>query len=253
VPTTLTGTASDPTTSPQTTGPASGDLISAAPMDNALQPILNFIAWLRTHGALVDSSNTFSVAQTIAALLTLSASDLDLTKSGLQSILKSGSGKLDIGTSTANDLELVVGGVVKAILDASTGRLRAVASTASGDAALSFATKDYVDAIVLSDGTSGLSWYSGWTGVNFKLTKVAGGIVVFNFAATAGGGAGTNIVTLTAGYRPISLASVSTAGFDNTGAICGFNVVGAGGVVALSASPTTGHTYSGTLVFPQGN
>jgi hypothetical protein len=50
--TVLTGSAADPTTSPQATCPADTDTGNAASVNGAYQSILNFISWLRTNGAL---------------------------------------------------------------------------------------------------------------------------------------------------------------------------------------------------------
>jgi len=62
MPLTLTGTAADPTTSPQATGVADGDAGNSAGLfSGPLQPILNFISWLRTH-IVPDTGGTFTGA-----------------------------------------------------------------------------------------------------------------------------------------------------------------------------------------------
>ncbi len=54
MPTTLTGsTATDPTTAPQVSAPASGDTVASGTMDTAMQKFLDGIAWLRNSAALL--------------------------------------------------------------------------------------------------------------------------------------------------------------------------------------------------------
>lgn len=210
MPSTITGNSStDPTTTPSVSGPASGDAINSGPIDAYLQTILNGIAWLRANAGLLGGSNTWSASQlfnaavTLANALTLNSGNVSLTASALQSILKGGTGKLDIGTSTANDLEFLVNGAVKAVLSASTGRLGGLTDPASAQDA---ATKNYVDPIAarawgkLTLGAAGAvtvtkgynvasASYSGailTITLTTALADVNGVVVALPFAAAAG-------------------------------------------------------------------
>ncbi len=100
---------------------ADGDTVNAAISTAAPKTLADFVAWLQAHAAIFDDANTFSAAQVFAALVSLNANNLALTKSGDQSVLKSGSGKLQLGSSIAADVELLVGGNARAVLSASTG------------------------------------------------------------------------------------------------------------------------------------
>lgn len=68
---------------------------------------------------LIDANNEFTgtaifdAAVTVVAALVLSGGNVTLTKSALQSILKGGTGGLDIGTSIASDLRVLLNNVAK--------------------------------------------------------------------------------------------------------------------------------------------
>jgi hypothetical protein len=69
---TFTGSAADPTTSPQATCPSDGDSGNSASVNGAFQSILNFISWLRTKIAPVDGNNTFTGYNTFSSTTTFS-------------------------------------------------------------------------------------------------------------------------------------------------------------------------------------
>ncbi len=139
MPTTITGnSATDPGTTPSVSGPAFGDAVASGPIDTFLQTIMNALSWLRVNSPQLGGanafagSNTFNAAVTIAGLLSLNSGNVQLTAAGLQSILKTGTGKLDIGTLSAQDLEFLVGNVVKWTLQQSSGNLVSAGGTVSG-------------------------------------------------------------------------------------------------------------------------
>lgn len=186
------------------------------------------------------AQNTFNLAVTIAGLLTLSGADVNLTKAAAQAILKTG-GKLSLGTSDANDVDLVRAGA--AVLSLTSGGAdvrgnpllnvaRALLNSLSADPtnppgtlwfrsdlrklrfadgsdAQSIATEAWVagqvgGANALSDGKGGISWGSGWSDWSntTQLCKTASGIVVLNGGASLNSGTGSTVMTLPAGFRP---------------------------------------------------
>lgn len=167
---TLTGNPATSRSSPLAVSAVSdGDAGSAANLaDTPLQPILDVLAFLQAQAARLDLANTFTQTQLFQAAVTLSAlltanANVSLAKAGDQSILKGGSGKFQVGTSTATDLELLVGGVVKAVLSASTGRLGGLTDPAAAQDA---ATKAYVDAATVAKAYTDASSAKAWGSIN---------------------------------------------------------------------------------------
>jgi hypothetical protein len=167
-------------------GPASGDAIASGAMDTALQALADLVARFQSQGAQLDTTNTFTQSVIFSAAVTLSAAltangNVALNASALQSVLKGGTGKLDIGTSTANDVEFLVGNVVKAILRSSDGKLQGQ-STAGGDSGVTLTSKDYVDGahplLTNNQGAPGSA-----AELAYRNMAVAGGLV--NAAGTA--------------------------------------------------------------------
>lgn len=196
MPTTLTGIPVDPTTSPQATVAADGDAANSAGLQvTPLQPIVNFISWLRTHIAQKDASNTFSAAQTIAALLTLNASDLVLVAATLQRILKTG-GTLQVGTGDANEVDLLVNGVVKFALLAAGGidaKTQKIVNVIDPTSAQEVATAGYTDtkaapakSTITSSATANWSSLGGGSYAPLSTPEIAytrnGGYVSVHFA-----------------------------------------------------------------------
>jgi hypothetical protein len=126
--------------------PVGTDQRNAGSVQTPFRKLADFAAYLMTNAAFLGA-NVFTATQQIAS------GGLELTQAALQAILKKGSGKLQLGTATGNnsDLELLINGVVKAILRASDGKLQGQ-STAIGDAGTTLASKDYVEPRALAKG-----------------------------------------------------------------------------------------------------
>ncbi len=134
---TLTGSSTDPTTSPQALCVVDGDTGNAADLNSPIQPILNYIAWLRANAALLGAPNTFTASETFNAavtmlnLLTLSQTDLKLTAAAVQQILKTG-GTLKLGTGDANDVQVLLANVLKWTFRNSDGALVSAGGKVTG-------------------------------------------------------------------------------------------------------------------------
>jgi hypothetical protein len=149
------------------------------------------------------AKQTFSVGQDVTGTIAL-------VQAALQQIVKTGAGKLQVGTATgnANDLELLVAGAVKLALlnaggvDAKTQRILNVADPSAAQDA---ATKAYVDAKFVAPTWATPTLLSGWTNgtgaSQVAYTKTSDGRVHLRGTAIYGGGNGS-IFQLPAGYRP---------------------------------------------------
>jgi hypothetical protein len=175
--------------------PVGTDTRNAASVQTPLRKIADFVQYLMTNAALLGA-NVFTATQQIAS------GGLDLTQAALQSILKKGSGKLQLGTATGNnsDLELLINGVVKAILRASDGKLQGQ-STVAGDGGTTLASKDYVESY--TNAKFGVTWTAltlggGWTG-NASYWKDSSGVVRLKGSIT---GLNSGFATFPAGARP---------------------------------------------------
>jgi hypothetical protein len=124
------------------------DLLSEEGFNVALRKLADYVAYLNSKAALLDQLN--ALTQT----LQLSGGDLELTKATVQALLKAGGGKLQVGTKAGNasDVELLVGGVVKAILRASDGRLGSLLDPVNAQDADTKAARDA--AIATHDGVT---------------------------------------------------------------------------------------------------
>ncbi len=89
---------------PTITIPVDGDTANVASVNSAFQKLCDAVAQALVNGAFVGANNTFAGSQTfnaavtMAALLTLSQTDLKLTAAAVQQILKTG-GILKLGTT----------------------------------------------------------------------------------------------------------------------------------------------------------
>jgi hypothetical protein len=130
--------------------PADGDPGNAASIGTPLQKLLDYVAWLQANAAGRGETNTFTQAQTFNAIASYLA-NIGLTGTALQSILKSGTGGLDVGTSIASDVRILLGNVAKWTAQASTGNLVSAGGTVTGLPApvntTDAATKAYVDGL----------------------------------------------------------------------------------------------------------
>jgi hypothetical protein len=230
----------------QLTAVADGDAANATNLANTpLQAVTDVIAWLQAHAALFDASNTFSAAQTIAALLTLSTSDLALTKSGDQAVTKSGSGKLQLGTSIAADLELVRNAVVMLALTASgiDAKTQKIVNVVDPDAAQDAATMGYVD--TLASGPTAPTPNSGYTAIDgLAYWRTRDGMVHLKGGFTFTGG-GDVAFTLPVGFRP---AYARAFAVSSGSATLRTILVSAAGEVGYVPMPS-GTTYLDTVSF----
>jgi hypothetical protein len=126
--------------------PISTDTRDANSVQVPFRKLADFVQHLMANAAFLGA-NVFTATQQI------SSGALELTQAAAQAILKAGSGKLQVGTKAGNnsDLELLINGVVKAILRASDGKMQGQ-STALGDVGTTLASKDYVEPRALAKG-----------------------------------------------------------------------------------------------------
>jgi hypothetical protein len=223
------------------------------------------------------AKQTFSVGQDVTGTIAL-------VQAALQQIVKTGAGKLQVGTAAgnANDLELLVAGAVKLALlnaggiDAKTQRILNVADPSAAQDA---ATKNYVDqglvvkapsanptfigAVTVPDPInstdaankeyvdgwatgSGVVAGTGWTILVLRLQKAANGLVYVSIQAQAGSGAGAAFATLPSGYRPGGGGShgVPLAAWPNSGAMNVAIASSTTGAISLKNAPVVGDTYT---------
>lgn len=89
----------------------------------------------------------------------------------------------------------------------------------------------------LANGTSGISWATGWADSGATvLRRGSNGVVVLNLSASYSGGGGATICTLPSGYRPVAV--VNTCGMTGSipGTVPAGVTIGTSGVVTLLAS-----------------
>src|SRR6266542_3349524 len=224
--------------------PADTDAANVASVNTALTKIANYIAYLQAHAALFDDTNTFSAAQTIAALLTLSTSNVSLTAGALQSILKGGTGKLQVGTSQASDLELIVGNVVKLAILAAGGidaKTQKIINVVDPAAAQDAATKNYVDGIQFAAPTIiGATLNGSWTGT-VGYWKDRSGVV--HLLGPAVWGAGTLIFTLPAGFRPAAIRNLAVAAWSGSAYAPNLIQIQSNGTVSVLGAGSAGYQY----------
>lgn len=237
------------------------DLLSEEGFNVGLRKLADYVAYLNQKGALLDVVNLFTAIVQLGT-----GSGLELTAAALQSILKKGSGKLQLGTAAANnsDLELLVNGVVKFGLlaaggiDAKGERLTNLGAPVGATDALRFgdaasaptasklalrdaagraqfadpaaaqdaATKAYADGLVVST-QQGATLGTGWS-AGTNLCYKTGKVVTLNIAVQGSASASwSSLATLPAGYVPIG--AIRFPGFlKNAGTSypCWFYVLG---------------------------
>jgi hypothetical protein len=243
MPTTLTGsTSTDPTTAPTLSAPADGDVGSATSIQSPLQALLNDVAWLRTHLAQVDVSNTFPQAQTLQALLTL-MNGIALNANAPQAITKGGTGVLTIATSGAGIFFSIGGSSVWSIdvngnLHGYGGTIVGLPTpTNPGDAA----TKGYVDGKFPTPAPILASMNTNW-GPGPYYWKDPVGMVHVLGSTTPNTGASSVMFTLPAGFCPAATRTFPVVdGSTQTPLVA--QVTAAGLVQLYGAAPVNGHTY----------
>jgi hypothetical protein len=242
----------------------STDLLSEEGFNVALRKLADYVAYLNANAPLLAALNVFSATQQIAD------GDLELTKATIQALLKAGGGKLQVGTKTGNasDLELVVNGVVKAILRASDGKLQLVAQLladagidANGQRIVDLAdpvddqdaaTKAYVETVAANSAVVALTWNDPpWHQYGAAdLLKGANGFVQLLARADYNGGGSnpTQTLTIPVGYRPPSSWTPILHVYDETaGALAAHAKLypGTGLVTILGGyAPIVGHRYA---------
>lgn len=218
MPTLLTGNPASGAWSPaaSATCPADGDLANAASFNTPYQALLNAVAFLQAQAAQKNGSNTWPQAQTLQALLSLTAAGnaLALTAAVAQSILKTAAGGLTVGTAAGGgDLTLSANGValLKALASGSLdAQGKILGNLATPAAAADAATKAYVDARFPS-----LAWSQSGLFANAYFTwgtaaaapgywKDSAGVVHLKGALTAATGPSTSLFTgaMLPGYQP---------------------------------------------------
>ncbi len=224
------------------TEPADGDLANVASVNMALSKLADFIAFLQANAGQKGGANTWTQAQTIQALLSLT-NNLAFSAAVAQTLLKTAAGGLTVGTAAGGgDLTLSANGVALLKLLASgsmdaqgkvLGNLGApaVAGDALSKVALSWAT--------MASGSA--NWTAGPGHVAPAYWKDAAGIVHLRGHLTCNTGYSTSLVTvaaagaLPAGCRPLGQRQIPGA-VSPTGAavLTGQVVVGADGSISLS-------------------
>jgi hypothetical protein len=216
-----------------------GDAANGANLSGAEKKIADYVAWLQAHAAIFDAANTFTAAQVIQALLSLT-NNLAFSAAVAQTLLKTAAGGLTVGTAASGgDLTLSANGVALLKLLA-TGSLDAQAkilgNLATPVAAADAATKGWVEGIAA--GAIGVvSAGSAWVVDGYHLAR-NGNAVVVDFEATAGAGASWSAVaTLQSGFRPpVQIAALPCTVYDASVSTYypGLAVFGTTGVVAVT-------------------
>jgi len=241
MPTALTGNPASGARSPAISGsgPAAADLVASGTIDTLFQKILDYIAWLQANTPGLAEGNTFTQAQVMQALLTLSASDVALSKTGAQKMTKTGTGGLTVGTEAGNgDLILTANGVsmFKALaagtLDAQGKRLANLAAPTTAGDAVAWVAPAWTALVGLGD-------FSILNSAAY--IKDIAGVVHFRggFGSTAGGSFRLNNATIAAGCRPanqITYVIKAGAGTANV-------VVDSAGVMTLAVAAPAGTTF----------
>lgn len=211
----ITGVAADPTTGPRATVPVDGDAGNAASVGGAFQLAMNFIAWLRTNGAMKGETNTFTGTQNFVAAVSFLAAlahDLDL-----------GSHKL---AGLANGT-LATDGVNKGQLDG------AVASITDGPA---------------------VTWCAGWAqlgGNSTFLKKQPNGLVTLNLTGIYSSGGTRNVAIVPAGYRPSAFIYMAgVRGYTDTATAVPFTLDYSGMINMANASDFAAGRYQLSVTYP---
>lgn len=98
--------------------PLGSDVRNATSVVTPLRKLADLVQYLMSKVGMVDVVSTWTAKQTMAGGLDVSSGDVALIAAALQKLTKSG-GKLQVGTSDGNDLELLRAGVIMLGLTAS--------------------------------------------------------------------------------------------------------------------------------------
>ena len=197
---------------------------------------------LELPGALPTSTSLLqlSSAGVVTATNTITG-DLSLAGGASQSVLKGGTGGLDIGTSIASDLRFMTSGAEQWKVRASDGALVSAGGQITGLGApvdsTSAATKGFVETLASGSITMG----TGWSDDGCVVKKAANGLITIRYLSSPSSASSVHAGTVAAGYRPAHDAHVMAQDVTELDASSRV-VIGTNGEITFGVFVTT-HQY----------